>query len=284
MKKNKYIRRMLKSKFFIIGFVLTLLIICISILAPYIAPFSATESNLADRLLAPEWFSKGASGHIFGTDALGRDMLSRVLVGSRSSLIISFSTVFLAALIGTVLGLYSGYYGGIVDQVIMRFSDIQLSIPALILAIAVISILGSSIPNLIVVMTIGSWVKYTRLVRGNVLLIRENEFVSASKILGASNKRIMFSQILPNVTTSLIIMMSQEFGNIILLEAGLSFLGLGVQPSTPSWGGMISDGRAQLEVCPWVVIVPGIALVITVLALNFLGDGIRDVLDPKNTD
>lgn len=267
---------MRKSNFFVIGAVLVLAIIIMAILAPWIAPHDPTQSVLSLRLQAPQ------PGYLLGTDALGQDILSRLMVGSRVSLLISFSVVILTAIIGTALGIVAGFFGGVVDTIIMRLSDIQVSIPPMILAVAVMAVLGNTTFNLIAVLVFTRWVQYARVVRGNVMMLRNKEFISASKVLGSSKVRIMFTQILPNVLTSLIIVASQEFGRTILTESSLSFLGLGVPPPAPSWGVMIAEGREYLSTSPWVVIAPGIALMIAVLAFNFLGDGVRDVLDPKN--
>ena len=226
--------------------------------------------------------SHGWQGYIFGADPLGLDILSRLLIGSRMSLMISVVTVLATALLGTILGVVSGYYAKSVDMVLMRVADVQMSIPPIILAIAVVAVLGPSIPNLIIVLIITGWPQYTRVVRGNVLVMRNMEFIQASRALGSSNLRIMFTQVLPNVVTSLIILMSQQFGKIILVEASMSFLGLGVPPPTPSWGAMIADGREYLTTAPWVVIAPGCSLMLAVLGFNFLGDGVRDILDPKS--
>ena len=282
MSRQELWRRMKKSNFFMIGSILVILIVLMALLAPWIAPHDPVKSNLAMRLQPPDYFSKGWEGHILGTDALGQDILSRLMVGSRVSLYISFTVVIATAIIGTVLGIVAGYFGGIVDTIIMRFSDIQVSIPPMVLAVAVMAVLGNSTTNLILVLVFTRWVQYARVVRGNVMMIRNTEFVHASQVLGSSKVRIMFTQILPNVLTSLIIVMSQEFGRTILTESSLSFLGLGVPPPAPSWGVMISDGREYLATSPWVVIAPGAALAIACLAFNFLGDGVRDVLDPKN--
>jgi peptide/nickel transport system permease protein len=273
---------MRKSNFFIIGAFLVILIIVISLLSPFIAPHDPVKSDLAMRLQPPDWFSAGWSGHILGTDPLGQDLLSRLMVGSRVSLQISFTVVIVTAIIGTILGIVAGYFGKTVDTVIMRISDIQVSIPPMVLAVAVMAVLGNSTTNLILVLVFTRWVQYARIVRGNVMAIRNTEFIHASQALGSSKIRMMFTQILPNVLTSLIIVMSQEFGRTILTESSLSFLGLGVPPPAPSWGVMIADGREYLATSPWVVIAPGVALMIAVLAFNFLGDGVRDVLDPKN--
>ena len=189
--------------------------------------------------------------------------------------------MFLQVFFGSVLGILAGYLGGWVDKVIMRACDVFLAIPNIILAIAVMSVMGTSVFNLIAVLTISGWVRYCKVVRNNVMVVKKQEFVSASKVLGASGLHIMFTQILPNITTPIIILASSRFGNCILVEATLSFLNLGIPAPTPSWGNMIADGRSYLSIYPWMVFAPGIALMITILAFNFLGDGLRDVLDPK---
>lgn len=279
MSRQELWRRMKRSKFFIIGATLVLLIVILSLLANVIAPFDPLKQVLRNRLKAPTgvW-----SDNIFGADALGRDILSRLLIGSQVSLQISFSVVILTAIIGTIMGIIAGYFGGWVDTIIMRLSDIQVSIPPMVLAIAVMAALGNSTVNLIAVLVFTRWVQYARVVRGNVMMIRNMDYIHASTVLGSSKPRIMFTQILPNVLTSLIIVMSQEFGRTIMTESSLSFLGLGVPPPAPSWGVMIAEGREYLSTAPWVVLVPAFALMIAVLAFNFLGDGVRDVLDPKN--
>lgn len=282
MNSKELFRRMRKSNFFIAGVAIVAVIIILALIAPYIIVFDPIKADLTKRLVAPQYFAKGWLGHIFGTDPLGQDVLTRLLVGSRMSLFISVTVVVSTAVIGTILGVISGYYGKTIDNVIMRIADIQLSIPPIILAIAVIAVLGGSITNLIIVLVITRWTQYTRVVRGSVLVMRNAEFIQASRALGSSNLRIMFTQVLPNVVTSLIILMSQGFGQIILTEASMSFLGLGVPPPTPSWGAMIAEGREYLVTAPWVVVAPGCALMIAILGFNFLGDGVRDVLDPKN--
>lgn len=282
MSRHELWRRMRKSHFFVIGSILVILILFISLISPWIAPHDPVKLSLANRLSSPDWFSKGTDGYILGTDALGQDLLSRLMIGSRVSLTISFTVVFATAIIGTMLGIISGFFGGIVDTVIMRISDIQVSIPPMILAIAVMAVLGNSTANLIGVLIFTRWVQYARVVRSNVMSVRKMDYINASVALGSSKVRIMFTQILPNVLTQLIIVMSQEFGRTIMTESSLSFLGLGVPAPAPSWGVMIADGREYLATAPWVVIAPGVTLMIAVLAFNFLGDGVRDVLDPKN--
>lgn len=272
---------MLHSKFFMVGVITAIFIILLSIFSPLIVQYDPIKNSLRERLMAPEYFSRGLAGHVFGTDEAGRDIFSRLLLGSRYSLTIAAIVVSVAAFIGTVLGAIAGYFGGIADTLIMRLCDIMMAIPNLVLAIAVMAILGPNIFNLVIVLIITSWVQYCKVTRNNVMVQKNIEFVKASQALGASRAHIMFSQIFPNVTTQLIILISQQFGWTILTEASLSFLSLGVQPPTPSWGNMIADGRNFLVTHPWLVFAPGIALMITVLAFNFLGDGLRDVLDPK---
>ncbi len=281
MDKKIIIRRMRKSTFFMVGFVLVVLLVLLAILAPHIVRFDPTANSLAEKFVAPEWFSKGLDGHILGTDQMGRDILTRLLVGAGSSFLIATAVVAISTVIGTVLGLISGYFGGIVDTVIMRTTEVFLSIPQIVLAIAVVALIGASLPNLVLVLVITSWTGYAKLTRNNVLVVRNQEFVSAAKIVGSSPMRIIFRQVLPNVTTPLLIRVSQNFGFTILVEATLSFLNLGIQPPAPSWGNMIAGSRQYLTTAPWTVFAPGVALMITVLAFNFLGDGLRDVLYPK---
>ena len=284
MKKETVLRKMTKSKFFVIGLALVVLIIFLALISPYLVHFNAIENDLHSRLLPPEYLSKGLTDHILGTDSLGRDVLTRLLIGSRMSLVIAFVGVVVPSIIGTILGMVSGFFGKWVDSIIMRLNDIQLSIPVMVFAITVIAIFGTSIRNLMIVLTIVGWVNYTRVMRECVMKIRDADFIRASKVLGGSNIHIMFTQILPNIVPPLIILMSQQVGIVVLTEANLSFLGLGVPLPQPSWGSMIADGREYIATAPWTVIAPGMALMITVLAFNFLGDGIRDVLDPKNID
>lgn len=281
MNKRELWFRIRRSPFFIVGFVVVLLLVLMALAGPYFMVHPEIESNLKARMVAPQWFKNGMQGYILGTDQLGQDILTRLVVGSRASLFIAFATTFLCSLVGTVLGLVAGFFGGWVDTVIMRFADIQMAIPSLVLAIAVVAVLGPSIQNLIVVLVITGWVRFARVVRSDAMVTQKKEFINASRVLGASNAHIIFTQVLPNTLTSLIILISQQFGQVILMEAALSFLGLGVPLPQASWGSMISGGRAYLATAPWLVLVPGIALMIAVLAFNFLGDGVRDVLDPK---
>lgn len=279
--KSQLFFRLRKSKFFVFGFTLSLVIIILSIIAPFIVVFDAEKNNLSESLTPPQYLSKGWSGHILGTDNLGRDILTRILIGSRYSLYIASGAVLLALIIGLIGGVYAGYYGGWIGNAIMRIADVQLSIPYLLLAIAIVAVLGPTINNLIIVLGVTLWPQIARLVRAEVLKVKGNEFISASKVLGASDTWIIFSQILPNITTVLFVVVSQKMGGMILSEAALSFLGLGVQPPTPSVGIMMADGRQFLMVAPWIIITPGIFLMLAVLGFNFIGDGLRDALDPK---
>lgn len=281
MDQHIVFQRMRRNRFFVVGFVLAVSVLLITFVSPLFVTYDPLKTSLAERLSAPEFFKNGFSGHLLGTDQLGRDVFTRLLTGGTASLMIAAAAVALQVLFGTILGIIAGYSGGMVDNIIMRMCDVFLAIPNIILAIAVMSVLGSNVFNLIAVLTISGWVRYCKVTRNNVMVVKRQEFVSASRVLGASNFHIMFKQIFPNVTTSIIILASSRFGNAILVEATLSFLNLGIPAPTPSWGNMIADGRSYLATCPWMVLAPGIALMITVLAFNFLGDGLRDVLDPK---
>lgn len=281
MDKRIIIMRMKKNIFIVVGLSLALAICLLCFLSPLFIKFDPELNALTEKLLPPQGFLMGLYGHILGTDQMGRDVLTRLLVGGRYSLLIAFAVVIVQAVIGTILGIISGYFGKWIDAIIMRICDIFLAIPNLILAIAIMAVLGTNPVNLIAVLIFSGWVNYCKVTRNGVKVIKNQEFVHASQVLGASSMHIMFRQIFPNVTTNLIIIRSQKVGQTILVEAALSFLSLGIQPPTPSWGNMISTGRTYLMVCPWLVLAPGIALMLTVLAFNFLGDGLRDVLDPK---
>lgn len=272
---------MLRSHFFMVGFLLALTVLTITFVAPAFVQFDPVKMSLREKLLAPQWFANGFGGHILGTDQMGRDVLTRLLVGGTSSFLIAFTAVACQLVLGVVLGIMAGYFGGWVDSLIMRICDIVLAIPDIVLAIALTAILGPSLFNLILVLTLASFVRYCRVTRNEVMVVKKQEFVQASRVMGASGWHIMFTQIFPNVTTSLIIISSGRVGHAILVEAALSFLNMGIPPPTPSWGNMIADGRSYLAICPWLVFAPGIALMLTVLAFNFFGDGLRDVLDPK---
>jgi peptide/nickel transport system permease protein len=238
------------------------------------------RQDLAVALRPPTWFGGEATAGVLGTDNLGRDIFSRVAHGARVSLLIGVLAVAVAGAIGTLLGLISGFQGGWLGALVMRLADFQLSVPFLILALAIVAAIGPSLLNLIVVLGITGWVPYARVVRSEVLSLREREFVLAARAVGASSWRIMLVHLRPNITASVIVLASLEVARMILSEASLSFLGLGVPPTTPSWGGMVADGRNYLESAWWLATIPGLAIAFTVLGVNLLGDRLRDVLDP----
>jgi len=277
------LKRMRESNFFVVGLTVALLIVLAVVFASAITGFDPRANSLPEKFTPPDWLFKGLGGHVFGTDQLGRDVFSRLLYGGKASLTIAFWVVLLQIVIGSVLGIVSGYFGGAVDACIMRSCDIMLSLPNLILAIAIMAVLGASMFNLIFVLTITGWVQFTKVTRNDVMIVKSREFVHASKALGGRSFYIMFRQIFPNVTTNIIISASQRVGMTILLESSLSFLNLGVPPPEPSWGNMIAAGRQYLTICPWMALAPGVALMLAVLGFNFLGDGLRDVLDPKRS-
>ena len=281
MGKDVLRKRMQSSPFFVVGLSVAFVIVVSVIFLPFFTGYSPTANSLTSTFQKPDWLSHGLSGNILGTDELGRDIFTRLLYGGRYSLFIAAVVVLLQVFLGTSLGILAGYFGGILDTIVMRLCDIVLAIPNLILAIAIMAVVGVNMTNLIFVLTFAGWVDCCKVTRNNVLVIKNREFVHASVVLGASHGHIMFTQILPNVTTHIIILASQRFGFTILLEAALSFLNLGIQPPVPSWGTMIAGGRSFMTIYPWLVFAPGIALMLCVLAFNFLGDGLRDVLDPK---
>lgn len=265
----------------VIGVVLIILIILVSVAAPVIAPQDPNAQNLAMRL-NPPGFVNPSNGQKFvlGTDQLGRDILSRIIYGSRISLIVGIVSVTITAAIGTVLGLLAGFYRGIVDSIIMRLVDLVMSIPSMLLALAVIGSTGAGLQNLVIVIIITRWARYARMQYGQVLSYSEREFVQASISIGCSNKRIIFRHLLPNLISTTIVLATLDLGFVIIFESGLSFLGLGVPPHIPTWGGMLSDGRSYLNSAWWLGTFPGIAIMLTVLGFNLLGDWARDRLDP----
>lgn len=275
--------RMKRNPFFIVGATACVFLLICVFIVPIFLQFDPIQNDLSSKLTPPQGFSEGLGGHILGTDQMGRDILTRLLIGGRYSLGVAFVVATLQILLGTTLGVLAGYFGGVVDMVIMRFCEVMLAIPNLILAIAVMSIVGGSIGNLVFVLFITGWIRNCKITRNEVRVMKSQEFTHAALALGASNRRVMVREILPNVTTQIIIQASQRVGLTILIEASLSFLGLGIMPPIPSWGNMISVGRGYMTNAPWMVFAPGIALMITCLAFNFLGDGLRDILDPKRT-
>ncbi len=262
---------------FFMGFLL--LVILIAIFAPVLAPYDPTKGALSGRLHAPAFLSDDKT-YPLGSDQIGRDVLSRMLYGARISLTVGFLAVLIGGCFGSLLGLIAGYVGGWLDEAIMTLGDMQLAFPFILLAIAVIAVLGPSLRNLIIVVGISGWVTYARIARAQVLAVKERDFVTAERALGAMAGRILFRHILPNIAASLIVVGSLDLARTIILESTLSFLGLGVQPPTASWGGMLGEGREYLNTAWWISTFPGILLTLTTISVSRIGDWLRDVLDP----
>ena len=258
-----------------------LLAVLVAALAPWIAPHSPTSGNLALRLRPPAWQEAGVAERLLGTDLLGRDVLSRLVWGARISLLIALAATVIGAAVGSLVGLVAGFYRGTVDTVLTKLIDIQLAFPFVLLAIAVVAVAGPSIPVLVVVLAIGAWVGHARIVRGLVLSLREREYVQAALALGAGAPRIVGRHLLPEVLSTIIVLATFDVGRIIILESTLSFLGLGVQPPTPSWGSDLRDAAVYVRQAWWTAAFPGVAIMLVVLAINLLGDALRDWLDPR---
>lgn len=252
-----------------------------AIFAPWVAPHDAFLGSLSDRLQPPVWQSGGTSEHLLGTDKLGRDMLSRIIYGARVSLTVSLIAIFVGGIIGTALGLISGYFGGRTDSVIMRLVDISLALPTILLALVLVAAVGPSFGTVITVLIVLLWARYARLVRGETLAIKELDFIARARVAGATHTRIMFRYMFPNVVNSLIVLATLQVGYVILFESALSFLGAGLPRAEPAWGVMVADGRELIVTAWWVSMFPGLAIMLTVLSLNLLGDWLRDHLDPK---
>lgn len=266
-----------------VGMVLVLLLVLVAALAPWIAPEGPNKQSIRNRLQPPALLSAEHNTHLLGTDGLGRDVASRIVYGARVSLMVGLAAGLLSCALGVLLGLLAGYFGGILDAIIMRIADIQLAIPSLILALAVIAVLGANITNIIIILGVTNWVIFARLVRAEVMSLREQEFVSAITALGARAPRILFRHLVPNIAGSIVVVLTLRIGILIILEATLSYLGLGMQPPTPTWGSMISEGQGLMYSAWWVGTFPGIALALTVLGLNLFGDWLRDRLDPRTS-
>jgi peptide/nickel transport system permease protein len=278
----RWVRSLLRARLASAGIVILALVVVGAVAAPALAQHNPRRGELIDSKLPPAWTEEGRATYPLGTDLLGRDILSRVIYGARISLAVGFTAVFISGAIGVTIGLTAGFYRGPLDDVIMRLVEIQLAVPFILFAIAVLAVLGSGLRNLILVLGITGWVTYARVVRAQVLSFREKEFVEAARAIGARDVRIMFRHILPNTVASLIVIGSFAVAATILAEASLSFLGLGVPPSTPTWGGMVADGREQiLNNRWWIYTFPGAAIMLTVLAINAVGDWLRDFLDPR---
>ena len=275
------LRRLIRRRTALFGLAVVAGVVLTALFAPVLSPFDPLEQEISQRLKEPGWQDARGRVHALGTDHLGRDILARIIYGSRIALMVGLSAVLISGVLGMAIGLCAGYFGGRVDDFFMRLADIQLAFPFILLAIAVIGVLGPSLRNIIVVIGVSSWVVYARVVRGEVLSIREREFVQAAIALGSLDGRILLRHVLPNAFTPWLVVATLDMARVIVIESALSFLGLGVQPPTPTWGGMLADGRVYLSTAWWLATFPGLAILITVLGINLFGDGLRDTLDPR---
>ena len=275
------LKRLARRRTALFGLAVVAVVILCAVGAPLVTVFDPIEQDINQRLKEPGWRNAAGQAHVLGTDHLGRDILARIIYGSRVALVVGLSAVLISGVLGMAIGLVSGYFGGKVDDFFMRLADIQLAFPFILLAIAVIGVLGPSLRNIIVVIGVSSWVVYARVVRGEVLSIREREFVQAAIALGSRDGRVVLRHVLPNAFTPWLVVATLDMARVIVIESALSFLGLGVQPPTPTWGGMLADGRVYLSTAWWLATFPGLAILVTVLGINLLGDGLRDTLDPR---
>ncbi len=256
-------------------------VVAAAIIPQVISPHDPYAQDLTHRLTPPAFLRGGSWAHALGTDALGRDLLSRVIYGARVSLMIATIAVVVSGTIGVVLGLLAGYFGGPLDEVIMRATEVQLAFPFILTAVAIVAVLGAGLRNIIIVLGVTGWTTYARVVRGVSLSLREQEFVEAARAIGCSHTRILRRYLFPNVVGTVIVLATFALATFIIAESSLSYLGLGVQPPTPSWGVMLADGYIYLRIAWWVAVFPGLVLMLTVLSINVLGDWVRDLLDPR---
>lgn len=279
--RRRLLGRLLRSKAALVCAIVLLLVMIAAAASPWIVPNDPFAIRLVQRLKPPGYVNGAGSVFWLGTDTLGRDVFARLLYGARVSLVVGLSAVMISGTIGLLVGLVSGYFGGLVDDVAMRIADIQLSFPTILLALAIMAVLGSGLDKLILVLGLTGWVQYGRIVRGQVLSIKEDEFVLAAHATGERSWRILFQHILPNIWSPVIVVASFSVASNIVAEASLSFLGVGVPPSIPSWGTMLADGRQYIGTAEWLTIPAGVAISLTVLSINILGDWLRDYLDPR---
>ncbi|MBI5375586.1 MAG: ABC transporter permease [Candidatus Schekmanbacteria bacterium] len=277
MTKN-WVKLLFRNRLTAAGFIIVVLFFILSLLAPLLAPYNLYSQNLDIRLESPSRF------HLLGVDDLGRDIMSRIIAGSLISFKVGLITVSISSITGLIIGSVSGYKGGWIDELIMRFIDILLAFPGMLLAISIIAILGPGLDNVIIALCLVGWVGYARLVRGQILSLKEREYVLASHAIGASGARTVIMHIIPNLLSPLIVQATLGIAGAIVAEASLSFLGLGTQAPQPSWGSMLNDGQKYLYMAPHMTAFPGLAIMIVVMGFNFLGDGLRDILDPKNEE
>ena len=266
----------------IIGSVIVLSVIAIALLAPLLAPHDPYQQDLMKRLVPPVWDSRGSWEHILGTDHLGRDYLARLIYGARISLLIGIGAALISGLIGTIMGVLAGYFGGRVDMVVTFMITVRLSMPVVLVALAVVASVGGSLQVVITVLGLLLWDRFAVVMRSSTLQIRSMDYVAAAQAVGCSVSRVLMTEVMPNVVNNLIVITTIEIAHAIILEAALSFLGLGVQPPLPSWGLMVSEGKDMMLFEPWLITIPGVALFLLVLAINLMGDGVRDITAPEN--
>ena len=281
-KSSAFRRRILGHQGVMIGAAIVLAAVLIALSAPLIAPHDPYYQDLLNRLVPPVWDSRGSWEHILGTDHLGRDYLSRLIYGARISLLIGVGAALISGLIGTFLGVAAGYFGGRVDMVVTFMITVRLSMPVVLVALAVVAIVGGSLQVVVMVLGFLLWDRFAVVMRSSTLQIRSMDYVAAAQAVGCSTTRILTTEIMPNVVNNLIVIATLEIAHAIILEAALSFLGLGVQPPLPSWGLMVSEGKDMMLFEPWLITIPGVALFLLVLAINLLGDGARDITAPEN--
>ena len=261
--------------------VILLFFVVLAIFADVISPYSSTDVSLRDRLSPPFWSAEGSWNHPLGTDPLGRDLATRVAYGARTSLMVAAATVLLSAAIGVILGLIAGYNRGIIDTIIMRAADITIAFPIILFAIMLVVILGAGIINLVIAVGVVLWARFARVIRGEVLILMERDFVARARVSGCSSARIIVMHLFPNIVNTMVVLLTLQIGFVIIIESSLSFLGAGVPPPTPAWGSMIAEGREYTTIAWWVSVVPGVALALIVVSFNLLGDWLREALDPR---
>ncbi len=274
--------RSLRHQGVVIGALIVTTVVLIALCAPLIAPHDPYYQDLLARLKPPVWDDRGSWDHILGTDHLGRDYLSRLIYGARISLLIGIGAALISGLIGTIMGVMAGYFGGRVDMVVTFLITVRLSMPVVLVALAVVAIVGGSLQVVIMVLGLLLWDRFAVVMRSSTLQIRSMDYVAAAQAVGCSTTRVLMTEIMPNVVNNLIVIATLEMAHAIILEAALSFLGLGVQPPLPSWGLMVSEGKDMMLFEPWLITIPGVALFLLVLSINLLGDGVRDITAPEN--
>jgi len=278
---SEFFSELRKHRFAMLGGIVIIVYLLAAVFAEQITIYDPTRGDLRQRLEPPVWYAEGTWAHPLGTDGQGRDMLTRVIYGARISLAVGIISVAISVIIGMLLGTVAGYYRGRFDNLVSRFADILLAFPFLIFAFGVMAFLGPGFTNLILALTFKGWVEFFRLVRGEMLSEKTQEYVEAAKVTGHSHTAIISREILPNIIQSVFVLATLRMGYMIIMEASLSFLGLGIPPHIPAWGSMVASGRDYLLVAPWVSTIPGIAIVVLVLSINLFGEGLRDILDPR---